>query len=166
MSSLPIWNSSSPPLNYLIQNDSPKKKKKLIHNKHAHKYIGSERGKRGTRKRETFTPWELGLGTTSHTRKKEEVFLLKSEMGLLHRHRNWTSLKLRWSFGSNSDGKERGLDWRRCSCVGERGRKREREKKNSVYVLWNSGQTILKQWAGVKFFKSKMIFLSFGEVSR
>ena len=94
MSSLPIWNSSSLPLNYLIHNDSKKKKKNLIHNKHARKYIGSERGKRGTKKRESFTPWELGLGTA-----REEVFLLKSEMGLLCRRRNRTSLKLCRSFG-------------------------------------------------------------------
>ena len=33
---MPIWNSSSLPLNYLIHNDSPPKKKNLIHNKHAH----------------------------------------------------------------------------------------------------------------------------------
>ena len=35
--------------------------------------------------------------------------MLKSEMGLLRRRRNWTNLKLCQSFGSNSNGKERGL---------------------------------------------------------
>ena len=162
MSSLPIWNSSSLPLNYLIHNNSQKKKKKkIIHNKHAHKYIGSERGKRVTRKRETFTPWELGLGTASHTRKREEVLLLKSEMGLLCRRRNRMSLKLRRSFGSNSDGKERGFDWRRCSCGNglkdmqlwqwieemqlRRGERESEREKISVYVWWNSGRAVLKQ---------------------
>ena len=40
--------------------------------------------------------------------------LFRSKMGLLRRCRNWTSLRLRRSFGSNSDGKKRGLalwDW-------------------------------------------------------
>ena len=49
--------------------------------------------------RETFTPWELGLGTASHTRKREAVFLLKSKKGLLSQRRNQMSLKLRQSFG-------------------------------------------------------------------
>ena len=87
--------------------------KNLIHNKHAHKYIGSERGKRGTRKRRTKgilgifrrdngqVPSEpplrlvalllqrdlhsMRVGTwDSFTHKKEGgSFLLKSEMGLI-----------------------------------------------------------------------------------
>ena len=87
--------------------------------------------------------------------------LLKSEMGLLCRRRNRTSLKLRRSFGSNSDGKERGLALcglvpgccdnglkemqlrkgerdknlrRRCSCAGER----ERERKFEFIISLNS----------------------------
>ena len=54
----------------------------------------------------------MRVGTwDSFTHKKEggSFFLLKSEMGLLRRCWNRTSLKLRRSFGSNSDGKERGL---------------------------------------------------------
>ena len=53
---MPIWNSSSLPLNYLIHNDSNIYIYiyiYIIHNKHAHKYIGSERGKRGIKKRRT-----------------------------------------------------------------------------------------------------------------
>ena len=84
--------------------------------------------------------WDLGQ---LHTKKREEVFLLKSEMGLLRRRRNWTNLKLCQSFGSNSNGKERGLAL--CGLVpgccdnglkerqlrrGERERKRERERDN------------------------------------
>ena len=52
------------------------------------------------------------------------------------------------------------MDWRRCSCAGER------EKKCEFMFYEQVGELNPETGAGVKFFKGKMVFLSFGEVSK
>ena len=113
--------------------------------------------------RETFTPWELGLGIASHTRKRECECL-----GVWFQMLSFSV----WVWA----GAAVTMDWRRCrvwvegkaesgSCTGER----ERKKK---LILWKFTQTYQKQWGGwncgrvVKFFKGKIVFLLFGEVSK
>ena len=112
--------------------------------------------------KETFTPWELGLGTASHTRKMEceclEVWFQMLSFNV------WV-----WARATMTMDWMRGKEWvegeaESGSCA------REREKKKMI--IWKFTQTYQKQWAGwnsgrtMKFFKGKIVFLLFGEVSK
>ena len=97
--------------------------------------------------RETFTPRELGLGTASHTRKREceclGVWFQMLSFGV------WV-----WA------GAAVTMDWRR----GRDGNYAGEREKTLIFCLVT--QTFTRNSGrAVKFFKGKIVFLSFGEVS-
>ena len=92
--------------------------------------------------KETFTPWELGLGTALHMRKRECECLGVWFQMLSFSIWVWVGAAVTMDW-------RRGREWvegeaKSGSCTGER------EKKK--LILWKFTQTYQKQWAGCEIF--------------
>ena len=92
--------------------------------------------------RETFTPWELGLGTASHTRKRECECLGVWFQMLSFSVWVWARVTVTMEW-------RRGREWvegeaKSGSCA--------RERENFFFIIWKFTQTYQKQWAGYEIF--------------